>query len=123
MILWERISARDNEHKISEGKHLLRTLEVITFDFGAHETEIQNGSKDQCHVIWPWSVSIECGCYPYPYLGLLLIALASSRIGSFYAFILSRTPRVRLTVVARSNYEAVKKDVRLTDSMFPFSAH
>ncbi|KAJ5102491.1 hypothetical protein N7532_003020 [Penicillium argentinense] len=29
-------------------------------------------------------------------------------IGSFYAFILHRTGRVRLTVVARSNYEAVK---------------
>ncbi|KAJ5943720.1 hypothetical protein N7516_003888 [Penicillium verrucosum] len=29
-------------------------------------------------------------------------------IGSFYAFILSRSNRVRLTVVARSNYEAVK---------------
>ncbi|KIW87385.1 uncharacterized protein Z519_12021 [Cladophialophora bantiana CBS 173.52] len=31
-------------------------------------------------------------------------------IGSFYAFILNRTKRVRLTVVARSNYEVVKKD-------------
>ncbi|KAJ4509085.1 hypothetical protein HRR75_006054 [Exophiala dermatitidis] len=31
-------------------------------------------------------------------------------IGSFYAFILDRSKRVRLTVVARSNYEAVKKD-------------
>ncbi|KAM0273610.1 hypothetical protein ACHAQH_008204 [Verticillium albo-atrum] len=30
-------------------------------------------------------------------------------IGSFYAFILSRTPRVRLTVVARSNFAAVKE--------------
>ncbi|CAI7571195.1 unnamed protein product [Penicillium glandicola] len=29
-------------------------------------------------------------------------------IGSFYAFVLSRSDRVRLTVVARSNYEAVK---------------
>ncbi|KAJ5499392.1 Ketopantoate reductase ApbA/PanE [Penicillium expansum] len=29
-------------------------------------------------------------------------------IGSFYAFILSRSNRVRLTVVARSNYEAVQ---------------
>ncbi|KAJ5163955.1 Ketopantoate reductase ApbA/PanE [Penicillium coprophilum] len=29
-------------------------------------------------------------------------------IGSFYAFILSRSDRVRLSVVARSNYEAVK---------------
>ncbi|KAI2725921.1 hypothetical protein CBS147332_2808 [Penicillium roqueforti] len=29
-------------------------------------------------------------------------------IGSFYAFILSRSDRVRLTVVARSNYEAVQ---------------
>lgn len=33
------------------------------------------------------------------------------RVGSFYAFILERTKRVRLTVVARSNYEAVKKNV------------
>ncbi|PQE04638.1 2-dehydropantoate 2-reductase protein [Rutstroemia sp. NJR-2017a BBW] len=31
-------------------------------------------------------------------------------IGSIYAFILSRCPNVRLTVVARSNYEAVKKN-------------
>ncbi|POR31155.1 2-dehydropantoate 2-reductase [Tolypocladium paradoxum] len=29
-------------------------------------------------------------------------------IGSFYAFILSRSPRVRLSVIARSNYEPVK---------------
>lgn len=34
-----------------------------------------------------------------------------SSIGSFYAFILSRSDRVRLTVLARSNYESVKKDV------------
>jgi hypothetical protein len=33
------------------------------------------------------------------------------RIGSFYAFILSRSDRVRLTVVARSNYEAVQANV------------
>lgn len=33
------------------------------------------------------------------------------RIGSFYAFILSRSDRVRLTVVARSNYEAVRANV------------
>lgn len=33
-------------------------------------------------------------------------------IGSFYAFILSRSDRVRLTVVARSNYEAIKSNVR-----------
>ena len=33
------------------------------------------------------------------------------RIGSFYAFILNRTNRVRLTVLARSNYEAVKEHV------------
>lgn len=30
-------------------------------------------------------------------------------IGSFYAFILSQNPRVRLSVCARSNYEAVKE--------------
>jgi hypothetical protein len=33
-------------------------------------------------------------------------------IGSFYAFILHRVDRVRLTVVARSNYDAVVKNVR-----------
>ena len=32
-------------------------------------------------------------------------------IGSFYAFVLDRTKRVRLTVVARSNYDAVKQNV------------
>lgn len=31
-------------------------------------------------------------------------------IGSFYAFILSQNPRVRLSVCARSNYEAVKEN-------------
>lgn len=31
-------------------------------------------------------------------------------IGSFYAFILSRVPGVRLSVVARSNYEPVKEN-------------
>ncbi|KAH8172179.1 ketopantoate reductase panE/ApbA domain-containing protein [Sarocladium implicatum] len=36
-------------------------------------------------------------------------------IGSFYAFILSRNPNVRLTVVARSNYDAVKNSgIKLT---------
>ena len=38
--------------------------------------------------------------------------LTATRIGSFYAFILQRCERVRLTVVARSNYEAVKSNVR-----------
>jgi hypothetical protein len=33
------------------------------------------------------------------------------RIGSFYAFILSRSDRVRLTVVARSNYDSVCANV------------
>ncbi|KAF7183669.1 hypothetical protein CNMCM7691_004019 [Aspergillus felis] len=37
-------------------------------------------------------------------------------IGSFYAFILHRTNRVRLTVVARSNYEAVIKNGIYIDS-------
>jgi hypothetical protein len=32
-------------------------------------------------------------------------------IGGFYAFILSRDPTVELSVVARSNLEAVKKNV------------
>lgn len=39
-----------------------------------------------------------------------------ARIGSFYAFILSRSDRVRLTVVARSNYDAVNKDVSIFSS-------
>jgi ketopantoate reductase len=39
-------------------------------------------------------------------LDILLHGLGA--IGSFYAFILQRSPRVRLSVVARSNYEAVK---------------
>jgi hypothetical protein len=32
-------------------------------------------------------------------------------IGGFYAFILGRNENVELSVVARSNYDAVKKDV------------
>ncbi|KAJ5659910.1 hypothetical protein N7507_006361 [Penicillium longicatenatum] len=39
-------------------------------------------------------------------IDVLLYGLGA--IGSFYAFILSRSPNVRLTVVARSNYDAVK---------------
>ncbi|KAF4119343.1 2-dehydropantoate 2-reductase [Geosmithia morbida] len=39
-------------------------------------------------------------------LDVLLYGLGA--IGSFYAFIISRNENVRLTVVARSNYEAVK---------------
>lgn len=39
-------------------------------------------------------------------IDVLLYGLGA--IGSFYAFILSRSDRVRLTVVARSNYEAVQ---------------
>ncbi|CAI7640460.1 unnamed protein product [Penicillium manginii] len=39
-------------------------------------------------------------------IDVLLYGLGA--IGSFYAFILSRSDRVRLTVVARSNYDAVK---------------
>ena len=34
-----------------------------------------------------------------------------NRIGGFYAFILSRAPNVSLSVVARANYEVVKKQV------------
>ncbi|KAL4806633.1 FMN-dependent dehydrogenase-domain-containing protein [Aspergillus unguis] len=37
-------------------------------------------------------------------------------IGSFYAFILNRSERVRLTVVARSNYDAVKANGITIDS-------
>jgi hypothetical protein len=36
----------------------------------------------------------------------------SYRIGGFYAFILGRSKDVELTVVARSNYETVKSEVR-----------
>lgn len=38
-------------------------------------------------------------------------AANNTSIGSFYAFILDRSDRVRLTVVARSNYEAIKNNV------------
>ncbi|KAF6810628.1 2-dehydropantoate 2-reductase [Colletotrichum sojae] len=41
-------------------------------------------------------------------IDVLLYGLGA--IGSFYAFILSRVPRVRLAVVARSNYDAVKEN-------------
>lgn len=44
-------------------------------------------------------------------LNMIGLVLTRFRIGSFYAFILERTSRVRLTVVARSNYEAVKNHV------------
>ncbi|KAI6531977.1 hypothetical protein MCOR10_003010 [Pyricularia oryzae] len=37
-------------------------------------------------------------------------------IGSFYAFVISQSPNVRLTVVARSNYEAVKANGIIIDS-------
>lgn len=49
------------------------------------------------------------------YVPAFLPVLANSvRIGSFYAFILNRSDRVRLTVVARSNYEAVRNEVCIT---------
>lgn len=38
------------------------------------------------------------------------ISLTSVSIGSFYAFILSRAPGVRLSVLARSNYGPVKEN-------------
>ncbi|KAJ6008287.1 hypothetical protein N7540_012263 [Penicillium herquei] len=41
-------------------------------------------------------------------IDVLLYGLGA--IGSFYAFILSRSDRVRLTVVARSNFDAVSKN-------------
>ncbi|CAG7969177.1 unnamed protein product [Penicillium salamii] len=43
-------------------------------------------------------------------IDVLLYGLGA--IGSFYAFILSRSSRVRLTVLARSNYDAVRTNVR-----------
>lgn len=59
----------------------------------------------QCYAVWTWRVSLEL------LRKTRVLVLMGSRIGSFYAFILERTKRVRLTVVARSNYEAVKKNV------------
>ncbi|QKX63803.1 uncharacterized protein TRUGW13939_10974 [Talaromyces rugulosus] len=41
-------------------------------------------------------------------IDVLLYGLGA--IGSFYAFVLSRNPNVQLTVVARSNYDAVKNN-------------
>jgi hypothetical protein len=38
-------------------------------------------------------------------------ASTEDSIGGFYAFVLSRDPSVELSVVARSNLEAVKKNV------------
>ncbi|ORY70327.1 2-dehydropantoate 2-reductase [Pseudomassariella vexata] len=49
-----------------------------------------------------------------PQIDVLLYGLGA--IGSFYAFVLSRSPRVRLTVVARSNYDAVKSHGLLINS-------
>lgn len=43
----------------------------------------------------------------YPYPSHDIDTNISQSIGSFYAFILSRSERIRLTVVARSNYDAV----------------
>ncbi|OJD40675.1 2-dehydropantoate 2-reductase [Diplodia corticola] len=48
------------------------------------------------------------------HIDVLLYGLGA--IGSFYAFILSRAPKVRLTVVARSNYAAVKEKGLTIDS-------
>ncbi|RAO73820.1 uncharacterized protein BHQ10_009832 [Talaromyces amestolkiae] len=47
-------------------------------------------------------------------IDVLLYGLGA--IGSFYAFILSRNPNVRLSVVARSNYDAVKANGLIMDS-------
>ncbi|RAQ60269.1 ketopantoate reductase family protein [Aspergillus flavus] len=47
-------------------------------------------------------------------IDILLYGLGA--IGSFYAFILTRNDRVRLTVVARSNYDAVKENGIFLDS-------
>ncbi|KAE8374668.1 hypothetical protein BDV26DRAFT_295798 [Aspergillus bertholletiae] len=48
-------------------------------------------------------------------IDVLLYGLGA--IGSFYAFILTRNDRVRLTVVARSNYDAVKENGIFLDSV------
>jgi hypothetical protein len=42
---------------------------------------------------------------------LLTVLQPEDSIGGFYAFILSRDPSIELSVVARSNLEAVKKNV------------
>ncbi|KAH8690586.1 putative ketopantoate reductase family protein [Talaromyces proteolyticus] len=47
-------------------------------------------------------------------IDVLLYGLGA--IGSFYAFILSRNPNVQLTVVARSNYDAVKNTGLIVNS-------
>ncbi|PMD21605.1 2-dehydropantoate 2-reductase [Hyaloscypha hepaticicola] len=49
-----------------------------------------------------------------PKIDVLLYGVGA--IGSFYAFILNRSPSVRLTLVARSNYEAVKANGITLDS-------
>jgi hypothetical protein len=49
----------------------------------------------------------------------VFLALIRRSIGSFYAFILNRSGRVRLTVVARSNYEAVLANVCVTRRPVP----
>jgi hypothetical protein len=41
----------------------------------------------------------------------------SNSIGGFYAFILGNVDNIELSVVARSNYDSVKHDVR--NSRFP----
>ncbi|KAF2964623.1 hypothetical protein GQX73_g8958 [Xylaria multiplex] len=54
-------------------------------------------------------------------IDILLYGLGA--IGSFYAFILSRARNVRLTVVARSNYDAVKnKGLKITMVKYPAEA-
>jgi hypothetical protein len=53
------------------------------------------------------------GLGAYAFLTRIMCICTDKRsIGSFYAFILHRADRVRLTVVARSNYDAVVKNVR-----------
>lgn len=44
---------------------------------------------------------------------LTVLSCQNNSIGGFYAFLLSRDPNVELSVVARSNLEAVKKNVCL----------
>ncbi|KAF9888189.1 hypothetical protein FE257_009184 [Aspergillus nanangensis] len=50
------------------------------------------------------------------FLGINVLLYGLGAIGSFYAFILTRGEKVRLTVVARSNYESVKSNGILLDS-------
>ena len=60
-----------------------------------------------CYMVW----ERKCG-QPQALVGRWKLTFLCCSIGSFYAFIMARAKPVRLSVVARSNYDAVKKNVR-----------